>query len=94
VALVGVLSSRSHGVGRSGKRFVRFTDGAWPQRRGRLEPDDNFRGTRWRAQSVQTETGDEIEARSTPAQPSAADVAGIKALVAELLRRAPPRRES
>ena len=56
---------------------------------GRIEQDGSFRGTRWR--TVGVETGEESEPRleSTPSEPSATDVAGIRALVAELLRRQP-----
>jgi len=54
---------------------------------GRFETDGTFRGTRW--QTVGEDYGDESEPKmdSTPSEPSAADIAGIKALVAEILRR-------
>jgi hypothetical protein len=58
---------------------------------GRLEPDGTFRGTRWLTESVDTPEGDTLETASTPSEPSAEDVAAIKALVAEMLRRAAPR---
>jgi hypothetical protein len=59
---------------------------------GRIEHDGTFRGTRWRTVSVDPEEGSEPTLESTPSQPSAADVAGIRALVADLLRRAAPPR--
>lgn len=54
---------------------------------GRIEQDGTFRGTRWRTVGVETEEESEPRLESTPSEPSATDVAGIKALVAELLRR-------
>lgn len=57
---------------------------------GRLEPDGTLRGTRWHTVIAETEDGEEQQLESTPSPPSAADVAGLKALVAELLRRQPP----
>ena len=58
---------------------------------GRLETDGTFRGTRWRTVAVEIMDGEEPQLESTPSEPSMADVAGLKALVAELLRRQPPR---
>ena len=57
---------------------------------GRLEPDGRFLGTRWRTVSLQHGEDDEDVTRleSTPSAPSEADIAAIKALVAEILRRA------
>jgi hypothetical protein len=54
---------------------------------GRFETDGTFRGTRW--QTVGEDYRDESEPKmdSTPSEPSAADIAGIKALVAEIIRR-------
>jgi hypothetical protein len=56
---------------------------------GRFEPDGSFRGTRWR--TLMAETGEEEpqHVESTRSEPSPADVAALKALVAELLRRQP-----
>lgn len=56
---------------------------------GRLEADGRFLGTRWRTVSLERE-GEEEATRleSTPSAPSDADVAAIKALVAEIVRRA------
>jgi hypothetical protein len=56
---------------------------------GRLEPDGSFRGTRWRTVGVDKENSDEPQLESTPSQPSEADVVGIRALVAEVMRRMP-----
>jgi len=56
---------------------------------GRLEPDGTFRGTRWRTVGIESEEEDEPKLDATRSEPSSADIAGIKALVAELLRRQP-----
>jgi hypothetical protein len=57
---------------------------------GRLEPDGRFLGTRWRTVSLQHGEDEEnaTQLESTPSAPSEADIAAIKALVAEILRRA------
>jgi hypothetical protein len=57
---------------------------------GRLEPDGRFLGTRWRTISLQhgEDAEDATPLESTPSAPSEADIAAIKALVAEMLRRA------
>ena len=56
---------------------------------GRLEPDGRFLGTRWRTVSIQhREEEDATQLESTPSVPSDADVAAIKALVDEIVRRA------
>ena len=56
---------------------------------GRLEPDGRFLGTRWRTVSIQhRDEEDATQLESTPSAPSDADVAAIKALVAEIVRRA------
>lgn len=56
---------------------------------GRLEPDGTFRGTRWHTVAMQTGNDENPTLNSTPSAPDEADVAGIRALVSELLRRAP-----
>lgn len=57
---------------------------------GRLEPDGRFLGTRWRTVTREVEGKDEAEViESVPTPASEADAAAIKALVAEVLRRAP-----
>ena len=55
---------------------------------GRFESDGSFRGTRWRSTAVDPGGGiEELEWESTPSEPSPSDVAGLRATVAELLRR-------
>ena len=55
---------------------------------GRLEPDGRFLGTRWRTVAVGAPDSDETQTRERErAEPSAADVAALKALVADLLRK-------
>ena len=64
---------------------------------GRLEPDGTFNGTRWRmvriaaaddSGSVTEEDSERTQFDAQPSTPTADDVAGIKALVADILRRA------
>jgi hypothetical protein len=62
---------------------------------GRLEADGSFRGTRWSTVSTEVE-GEEPEDGQLPmtttrSAPTDAEEAGLKALVAELLRREPAR---
>jgi hypothetical protein len=54
---------------------------------GRFEADGTFRGTRWQTVGEDYRDGSEPEMDSTPSEPSAADIAGIKALVAEIMKR-------
>lgn len=55
---------------------------------GRLEPDGTFHGTRWTTIGVApAEEDDDPELQSTPSEPTAAEVRGIKALVADVMRR-------
>jgi len=54
---------------------------------GRFETDGTFRGTRWQTVGEDYGDGSEPKMDSTPSEPSAADIAGIKALVAEIIRR-------
>ncbi|HUP94141.1 MAG TPA: hypothetical protein VM164_04480 [Burkholderiales bacterium] len=56
---------------------------------GRIEPDGSFRGTRWRTVGLDKADSDEPQLESTPSAPTEADVIGIKALVAEVMRRMP-----
>lgn len=58
---------------------------------GRLESDGTFRGMRWLTVSVETGDGAEPRMRSTPSEPSPADVSALKALVADVLRRSSPK---
>jgi hypothetical protein len=54
---------------------------------GRFETDGTFRGTRWQTVGEDYRDGSESKMDSTPSEPSAADIAGIKALVAEIMKR-------
>jgi len=54
---------------------------------GRFETDGTFRGTRWQTVGEDYRDGSEPKMDSTPSEPSAADIAGIKAIVAEIIRR-------
>lgn len=56
---------------------------------GRLEEDGTFCDTRWKSAGIEAE-GSEPRFESTPSEPSAADVAAIKALVTEMIRRGGP----
>ena len=55
---------------------------------GRFEPDGSFHGTRWHTVTVERD-GDEDtrETNATPSPPSETDVAGIRRVVADVLRR-------
>ncbi len=56
---------------------------------GRFEPDGSFHGTRWR--SVAIDRGeDELEWESTPSPPTEDEIARLRLLAAEILRRQPP----
>jgi len=57
---------------------------------GRLEPDGSFRGTRWSGVSVEGSDPDEPQIQSVPSEPTAEEVAALRLLVAEIVRRAPP----
>ena len=54
---------------------------------GRLEPDGTFRGTRWESVAIASIGDDEPRWDSTPSTPGPDDVAGITALVTDVLRR-------
>ena len=54
---------------------------------GRFETDGTFRGTRWQTVGEDYRDGSEPKMDSTPSEPSVADIAGIKALVAEIIKR-------
>jgi hypothetical protein len=56
---------------------------------GRFEPDGSFRGTRWLSVAFDPGGADELEWESTPSEPSADDVAALRVLVAEVMRRSP-----
>ena len=56
---------------------------------GRFEPDGSFRGTRWHSEALDEPDAEHLAWDSTPTAPSDAEVAALKALVTELLRRRP-----
>ena len=58
---------------------------------GRFETDGSFRGTRWHSVAVDLGGDEEPEWESTPSEPSAEDVAGLRLVVAELIRPQPSR---
>ena len=58
---------------------------------GRIEADGTFRGTRWHTVGVDRADSDEPQLESTPSAPTEADMIGIKALVAEVMRRMLPK---
>jgi hypothetical protein len=61
---------------------------------GRFEDDGSFHGTRWHSVAVERDGVEEPEWESTPSEPSPDDVDGLRAVVAELLRRQPPGAET
>jgi hypothetical protein len=54
---------------------------------GRFEDDGSFHGTRWHSVAVERDR-DEPQWESTPSEPSAEDVEGLRSLVQELIGRA------
>lgn len=66
---------------------------AWRQESlgGRLEPDGSFRGTHWVSTSIEEMDGTARDSQLTPSEPTDAEVAGLRALVDEVLRRLPSR---
>lgn len=54
---------------------------------GRLEPDNDFRGTFWLVTGPEPVDEGEPEWEMTPREPTVAEVNGLKELVAELVRR-------
>ncbi len=61
---------------------------------GRFEPDGSFRGTRWVSVALDPGDADELEWDSTPSEPSAEDIAALRLLAAELIRRSPAPRKA
>ena len=55
---------------------------------GRFEADGSFRGTRWLTAGPEPADDEPPDWESTPSEPSAADIAALRALVDEMLRRA------
>jgi hypothetical protein len=58
---------------------------------GRFEDDGSFHGTRWESVAIERGGDQEPDWESTPSAPSPEDVDALRALVAELIRRQPPR---
>jgi hypothetical protein len=58
---------------------------------GRFEEDGSFHGTRWHSVAVERGEDEEPEWESSPSEPSPDDVDGLRAVVAELIRRQPPK---
>ena len=56
---------------------------------GRFEPDGRFLGTRWLSTSLEDADGTARDVVHTPAEPTLAEVARLRALVDEVLRRLP-----
>ena len=54
---------------------------------GRLEADGSFRGTRWRTLGVEGPKDEEAKLDASPSQPTAAEGAALKALVAQIVKR-------
>jgi hypothetical protein len=92
----GVLLSASDAV----LYRTAVTEGAFPANAtilqlsvgGRFEDDGSFHGTRWHSVAVERGGEEEPEWESTPSEPSPDDVDGLRAVVAELIRRQPPRK--
>jgi hypothetical protein len=57
---------------------------------GRFEADGSFRGTRWLTVGPEPEDDTPPDWTMTPSEPSDADVAALRVLVADMLGRAPP----
>jgi hypothetical protein len=58
---------------------------------GRLEVDGSFRGTYWDVSGLEPEDDEEPHWESIPRAPTEDEIAALKALVAEVLKRAAPR---
>jgi hypothetical protein len=56
---------------------------------GRFEPDGSFRGTRWLTEAEDRGGVDELEWKMTKSEPNSEDVAALRVLVAEIIRRTP-----
>jgi len=55
---------------------------------GRFEADGSFRGTHWHSTSVEDAHGEKLESAAVPSTPGDAEVASLRALIADVLRRA------
>lgn len=60
---------------------------------GRIEPDGTFRGTCWRTEGPEPADGEEPQWELKRSEPSASQISALMALVAEMVRRQPPREE-
>ncbi len=58
---------------------------------GRIEPDGTFLGTCWRTEGPEPPNGEEPKWESTRSEPSPSQINALMALVAGMVRRAPPR---
>ncbi len=58
---------------------------------GRLELDGSFRGTHWDVSGLEPDDDEQPVWESTPRPPTDEEVAALKALVAEMVKRAPRR---
>jgi hypothetical protein len=58
---------------------------------GRFEADGEFRGTHWLSVGLDPGEDEPAQLESTPSAPTVEQIAGLRVLVAEMLRRAPPR---
>ena|SRR5688572_13907589 len=62
---------------------------------GRFEEGGAFHGTRWQTRTEQIDNDEEhAQMTSLPSPPSASDVTSLRALVEDVIRRAPARRDS
>jgi hypothetical protein len=57
---------------------------------GRFEQDGSFHGMKWRTVGIEAAEGRERQLESTASAPTTAEVAALRALVAQLLERQPP----
>lgn len=58
---------------------------------GSFDADGTFRGTRWTSVGSERAEGEIPEWDSTPSEPSTAEVAALRALIAQVMERRPPR---
>jgi hypothetical protein len=95
-----VLDAADRPISASDHVLIRFPDeasaGAPVRMRqesvgGRLEPDGSFRGTHWDVSGLEPEDDEQPLWESTPRPPTVEEVAALKALVVEVVTRAPRR---
>ncbi len=58
---------------------------------GRIEPDGTFRGTCWRTEGPEPAGDEEPTWESNRSEPTASQISALMELVAEVMRRQPPR---